>query len=393
MMKKITFTKMPKITVWNALAAGAVVCICGYLLWRGFGGTNTSAQAQPPRPVPVVMASVEKTDFPVYLNGLGTVQGLNTVVVRTRVDGQINKISFTEGQTVQKGDVLAEIDPRPYQAALEQATAKKAQDQATLGNAQLDLQRYNKLGDFSTTQQKDTQRTTVAQVTAQIAADDAAIDNAQTQLDYATIRAPISGLAGLRQVDQGNIVNASSQTGIVTIAQVEPIAVIFTAPEGQLVEINTALKQGELKVIALSADGKKTLSEGLLSVVNNQVDTTSGTVKLKAIFDNKDHLLWPGLSVSTRLLIETLKDAVVIPSDAIQHGNDGLYAFSVDKDNRAQLRKIKVAQSTDNRTVVESGLDSGQRVIVSGQYRVQPGTLVGSNVANADDKSSGAQTE
>ena len=273
---------------------------------------------------------------------------------------------------VQKGDVLAEIDPRPYQAAFEQANAKKAQDQATLGNAQLDLQRYNKLGDFSTTQQKDTQRTTVAQVTALIAADDAAIDNAKTQLDYATIRAPITGLAGLRQVDQGNIVNASTQTGIVTIAQVEPIAVIFTAPEAQLVEINTALKAGELKVIAMSADGKKKLSEGLLSVVNNQVDTTSGTVKLKAVFDNKDHLLWPGLSVTTRLLIETLKDAIVIPTDAVQHGNDGLYAFSINQDNKAELHKIKVAQSTDDRTVVESGLDPGQRVIVSGQYRVQP---------------------
>ena len=233
------------------------------------------------------------------------------MVVRTRVDGQIDKIAFQEGQLVKQGDLLAEIDPRPFQAALDQAKAKKEQDEANLANANLDLQRYTKLGEFATKQQTDTQRSTVQQLTAQIAADAAAISNAQTQLDYTAIKAPISGFAGLRQVDIGNIVNASTQTGLVTIAQIEPIAVIFTAPEEQLPYINSAQAVGQLKVIAITTDGKKPLAEGVLSVVNNQVDTTSGTIRLKAVFDNKDHALWPGQSVSTRLLVKTLKDATV----------------------------------------------------------------------------------
>ncbi len=369
---------------WASISAAAVILVGGYAVLRAPSTTDGAAkQASQPRPVPVTLATVEKADFPVYLNGLGTVQGFNTVQVRTRVDGQINKISFVEGQFVKEGDVLAEIDPRPFQATLDQATAKKAQDEASVANAQLDLQRYTKLGEFSTTQQKDTQRSTVAQLTAQIAADQAAIDNAKTQLDYATIRAPIAGVTGLRLVDVGNIVNASTQTGIVTIAQVEPIAVVFTAPESQLPEISAALKVSPPKVLAYTADGKKQLSEGTLSLINNQVDTTSGTIRLKAVFDNKDHNLWPGQSVSTRLLVNTLKDATIIPDDVIQHGNDGLYAYSVDQDNKAQLEKIKVGQSVDGKTVVESGLTSGQRVILSGQYRVQPGTLVGNNVASS----------
>ncbi|MEW6768710.1 MAG: efflux RND transporter periplasmic adaptor subunit [Pseudomonadota bacterium] len=368
---------------WASISAAAVILVGGYALFFGHPASDGAAkkQAAQPRPVPVTLATVETADFPVYLNGLGTVQGFNTVQVRTRVDGQINKIAFVEGQFVKEGDILAEIDPRPFQATLDQATAKKAQDEASIANAQLDLQRYTKLGEFSTTQQKDTQRSTVAQLNAQIAADQAAIDNAKTQLDYATIRAPIAGVTGLRLVDVGNIVNASTQTGIVIIAQVEPIAVIFTAPEAQLPQISAAMKVSPPKVIAYTADGKKQLSEGTLSLINNQVDTTSGTIRLKAVFDNKDHNLWPGQSVSTRLLVDTLKSATLIPDDVVQHGNDGLYAFSVDADNKAQLEKIKVGQSVDGKTVVESGLTSGQRVIVSGQYRVQPGTLVGNRVA------------
>jgi multidrug efflux system membrane fusion protein len=212
--------------------------------------------------VRVSVAPVEKADFPVYLTGLGTVQGFNTVVVRTRVDGQIDKIAFTEGQEVKQGDLLAEIDPRPYQATLDQAKAKKAQDEANLFNANLDLDRYTKLGEFATRQQLDTQRSTVQQLTAQIAADVAAIANAQTQLDYTAIKSPISGVVGLRLVDIGNIVNAATQTGIVTIAQIEPIAVIFTAPEEHLPYINEAQAIQPLKTIAITTDGKKPLAEG-----------------------------------------------------------------------------------------------------------------------------------
>src|SRR4051794_36061851 len=368
----------------------AAVGAAGYFGWQRYGGgrvAETGAQkaAAPSRPaVPVKIAAVEKADFPVYLTGLGTVQGFNTVLVRTRVDGQINRIAFKEGQFVKEGDTLVEIDPRLFQAALDQAKAKKAQDEANLANANLDLQRFTRLGEFATRQQTDTQRAMVAQLTAQIAADDAAIFNTQTQLDYATVKAPISGVAGLRQVDVGNIVNAATQTGIVTIAQIEPIAVIFTAPEDQLPDIKAALAVAPPKTIALSTDGKRVLSTGTLALINNQVDTSSGTIRLKAVFENKDHALWPGQSVSTRLLIRTLKDATLVPDDAVQHGTDGLYAFTVNQENKAELHKIKVGHSIDGRTVVESGLSPGQQVITSGQYKVAPGALVSTAVASSD---------
>jgi multidrug efflux system membrane fusion protein len=374
------------------------VAAVGYFGWQRFhrgdqATAGNNAQKSAPSPVRVSIAPVEKADFPVYLTGLGTVQGFNTVLVRTRVDGQIDKIAFTEGQLVKQGDLLAEIDPRPFQAALDQAKAKKAQDEANLANANLDLQRFTRLGEFATRQQTDTQRSTVAQLTAQIAADDAAIFNAQTQLDYTAVKSPISGVAGLRQVDIGNIVNASTQTGIVTIAQIEPIAVIFTAPEEQLSYINEAQSTQPLKVIAITTDGKKPLAEGKLAVVNNQVDSTSGTIRLKAVFDNKNHALWPGQSVSTRLLLKTLKDATVVPDDAIQHSTDGLYAYVVNQDNKAELRKVKVSQSIDGRSVVDEGLSPGQQVITSGQYKVQPGTVVSTAVASSDPAQPGVKQE
>jgi multidrug efflux system membrane fusion protein len=327
---------------------------------------------------------VEKTDFPVYLTGLGTVQAFNMVVVRTRVDGQIDKIAFQEGQMVNQGDLLAEIDPRPFQATLDQAKAKKVQDEANLANANIDLQRFTKLGEFATRQQTDTQRSMVAQLTAQIAGDDAAISNAQTQLDYTQVKSPITGIVGLRQVDVGNIVNASTQTGIVSVTQIEPITVIFTAPEDQLPYISEAQAVAPLKVIAITTDGKKPLAEGKLAVINNQVDTTSGTIRLKAVFDNKNHALWPGQSVSTRLLVKTLKDATVAPDDAVQHGTDGLYAYAVGQDNKAELRKVKVSYSIDGRSVVDEGLKPGERVITGGQFKVQPGSLVSSAIASSD---------
>jgi membrane fusion protein, multidrug efflux system len=380
--------KTSRTIFWVALIS--VVGALGYFGWhRLLAPDSAKTAAQSPAgaartaAVPVTIAPVAKADFPVYLTGLGTVQGFNTVLVRTRIDGQIDKIAFKEGQLVKEGDLLAEIDPRPFQAALNQAKAKKEQDEANLANANLDLQRYTKLGEFATRQQTDTQRSTVAQLTAQIAADDAAIFNAQTQLDYTQVKSPISGVAGLRQVDVGNIVNASTQTGIVTIAQIEPIAVIFTAPEEQLPYINEAQATQPLKVVATTTDGKKPLAEGALAVVNNQVDTTSGTIRLKAVFDNKNHALWPGQSVSTRLLVTTLKDATVVPDDAIQHGVDGLYAYLVNQENKAELRKVKVSQSIDGRSVVDSGLSPGEQVITAGQYRVQPGTTVATTVANS----------
>jgi len=373
--------------LWLLIIAAAASA--GYYGWQKFGpeaGKTQTAQKGPPRPpaVPVSVAPVQKLDFPVYLTGLGTVQGFNTVQVRSRVDGQIDKLAFKEGQIVHQGELLVAIDPRPYQATLDQAKAKKAQDEASLANANLELQRAMKLGEFATAQRVDTQRSTVAQLTAQIAADEAAIANAQTQLDYTQIKAPITGVAGLRQVDIGNIVNASTQTGIVTISQVEPITVIFTAPEDQLPYISEGQRAGALKVIAFTTDGKKTLAEGKLAVINNQVDTTSGTIRLKAVFDNKDHTLWPGQSVSTRLLVRTLKDATVVPDDAVQHSTDGLYAYTVNQDNKAEVHKIKVSYSIDGRSVVDEGLIPGQQVITGGQFKVQPGSLVSTAVASSD---------
>jgi membrane fusion protein, multidrug efflux system len=380
-------TKSRKIG-WSVLIVA--VAALGFYGWQRYRGDDqataaANAQKSPARnAVKVTIAPVEKSDFPVYLTGLGTVQGFNTVLVRTRVDGQIDKVAFKEGQLVNQGDLLVEIDPRPYQAALDQAKAKKAQDEANIANANLDLQRFTQLGEFATKQQLDTQRSTVQQLTAQIQADAAAISNAQTQVDYTAIKSPIPGVAGLRQVDIGNIVNASTQTGIVTIAQVEPISVIFTAPEEQLPAIIQAQAVQSLKVIAITTDGKKPLAEGTLAVINNQVDTTSGTVRLKGVFDNKNHALWPGQSVSTRLLVTTLKDATVVPDGAIQHSTDGLYAYVVTADNKAELHKVKVSQSIDGRSVVDDGLSPGQQVITAGQYKVQPGTLVTSAIASSD---------
>jgi len=374
-------------TRWILLAL--VAAGLGFYGWQRFNGEHqetaaNGAQKAARSPVRVSIATVERADFPVYLTSLGTVQAFNTVLVRPRVDGEIVKIAFNEGQFVKQGDLLTKIDPRPYQAALDHAKAKKEQDEANLANINLDLQRYIKLGEFATRQQLDTQRSNVSQLTAQIAADAAAIDNAQTQLDYTDIKAPIAGVVGLRQVDVGNIVNASAQSGIVTITQIEPIAVIFTAPEDQLPDIKDAQGANPLKTIAITTDGRRPLAEGTLAVVNNQVDSTSGTIRLKAVFENKDHALWPGQSVSTRLLVRTLKNATVVPDDAVQHGTEGLYVYTVDKNNKATPRKVKVIQSIDGRSVIDEGLTAGEQVITAGQFKVQPGTIVSTAVASSE---------
>lgn len=368
---------------WGFLLIALVAVGALAAAWRGLGSHKPKAGPSPA--VPVTIAPVEKADFPVYLSGLGTVQGFNTVQVRTRVDGEITQIVFKEGQFIKEGDLLAQIDPRPFRATLDAAKAKKVQDEATLNNAKLDLARSTKLGEFATRQTVDTQNANVAQLTAQIAGDQAAIDNAQTQLDYTSIRAPIAGVTGIRMVDVGNIVTAAAQTAIVSIAQVEPISVIFTAPEQQLPAIAAAMKRGPLKVIAYTTDGRKQLSEGMLALINNQVDSTSGTIRLKATFDNKDHALWPGLSVSTRLLIETVKDATVVPEDAVQHGPDGLFAFAVGEGNKAVVRPIKVRETGNGKSLIDSGLAPGEEVVTRGQYRVQAGSLLATKVAGSGD--------
>jgi multidrug efflux system membrane fusion protein len=364
-----------------------VVAVGGYLGWRLYAG-NTAARehtASALTPIPVTVALVKTADFPVYLNGLGTVQPYNTVTVRSRVDGQVTSIAFKQGQLVKQGDILVQIDPRPYQAALDQALAKKAQDEANLKNAQLNLQRYATLAeeDFASRQQLDTQQASVDQLLAQVSGDQAMIDNAQTQISYTTIRSPLSGNTGFRLVDRGNIVHAADTTGIVTIVMLQPISVVFTATEDDVPEINKALAAGPVPVTAMSSDGLRTLSQGELALVNNEVDQASGTIRMKATFKNTDNVLWPGLSVSTRLLVDTLKQVTVVPEDAVQHGPNGLYAFVVGDDNKAAMRDIKIGQEGDGQSVVLQGLSSGEKVVIAGQYRLQPGSPVDASEANS----------
>ena len=367
-------------TLKGVFAVCAIVLL-GYVAWHYTSAAQTNAsreQSKGPAPIPAMIQTIQKSDFPVYLNGLGTVQPYTTVTIRSRVDGQVTKVGFRQGQMVKEGDLLVQIDPRPYQAALEEAQAKKAQDEANLKNAQLDLQRYSALAkqDYASRQQLDTQQAKVDQLDAQLKGDQAAIDNAQTQLSYTTINSPLTGKTGFRLIDPGNIVHATDQTGIVTVVKLQPISVVFTAPEETIPEINRALAAGNVPVIALSSDGTKILGQGHLALVDNQVDQASGTIRMKATFKNEDNALWPGLSVATRLLVDTRKNVLVMPNDAIQHGPNGLYAFVVGKDNKVEKRDIKVGDEGAAQTVVLEGLTGGDRVVTSGQYRLTEGAVV-----------------
>ncbi len=374
------------------IALCALLLVVGYSGWHfvPLGTADVSAKTtdggkrKGPGPIPVTVHTVQNADFPVYLNGLGTVQPYNTVTVRSRVDGQVIKVGFRQGQMVNEGDLLVQIDPRPYQAALGQAQAKKAQDEANLKNAKLDLERYNTLAksDYASRQQLDTQQAKVDQLVAQIQGDQAAIDNAGTQLSYTSITSPLSGKTGFRLVDPGNIVHASDMTGIVSIVKLQPISVVFTAPEENIGVINKALAAGTVPILALSSDGTKTLAHGHLALVDNQVDQASGTIRMKATFQNADNALWPGLSVATRLLVETQKNVVVVPNDAIQHGPNGLYVFVVGDGNKVESRDIKVGEEGAIQTVVVKGVVAGDRVVVAGQYRLTQGAVVDPRESN-----------
>lgn len=374
------------ILILSAIAAGLL------LAWSQFfepetqanAATNSSADARigltasQGVPVPVHATVVSKQDFPIYLNGLGTAQAWNTVAVRSRVDGQVEKIAFEEGQNVKEGDVLVQLDARPFQAALDQAAAKIAQDKANLTSASADLARTTALvgNGYATKQLFDQQTATVNQLKALIQADEAALENAKVSLDYTTIQAPISGRTGLRTIDIGNIVHTTDTNGIVTIAQIQPIAVLFTAPEDQLPAINRGLKDGPLKLSALTPDGKTTLAQGDLSIVNNDIDVASGTIRLKGQFANPEETLWPGLSVTTRLLVSTLHDVVVAPQSAVQRGPAGLFAYVVGPDQKVEKRDLQVGPADNGSAVIESGLTPGDEVVTAGHYRVQPGASV-----------------
>jgi len=353
------------------IAAGA------YLTWHEVGAGKPAAKnpAQSgPVPVPVRVARVEKKPFSVFLTALGTVQPTNTVTIRSRVDGHIEKVAFEEGQMVRAGDLLVQLDAAPFRAMLEQAIAKRAQDEASLLNAKQDLQRavvLTKQG-IDAQQLLDQRTAQVAQLTALVQADGAAIESARVQLNYTTIRSPLTGRIGFRLIDPGNIVHVNDQTGMLTITQLQPISVIFTLPQQNLFDVREALLTGPLAVTALNSEGKSQLAQGTLSLIDNQVDSGSGTIRLKASFANQDNALWPGLSVTVRLLVATFPDAVVVPDTAVQRGPNGLYAYVVGPDGRAQLRHLRIARVADGNALVEQGLAPGEQLVVSGHYRVQP---------------------
>jgi multidrug efflux system membrane fusion protein len=330
-------------------------------------------------PVLVVAGKVEQKDVPIYLDGLGTVQAFNTVTVHTRVDGELQQVLFSEGQDVKTGDVLAIVDPRPYQAALDQAIAKKAQDEAQLANAKVALARNTDLLNKKVIAQQDfdTSKYQVDQFQAAVQADQAAIESARTNVDYTQIKSPIDGRTGVRLVDVGNIVHAADQNGIVVITQMHPISVVFTLPEQNLQSVlNEGGANGGLRVLALDRGNTTTLDEGALAVVDNQIDQTTGTVKLKATFPNNDLKLWPGKFVNARLILTTRKGAIVIPSSVVQRGPQGTYAYVIKPDKAVEMRPIKVAQTEASVALIDNGLKAGEQVVVDGQYKLQPGSRV-----------------
>jgi len=383
----------------HPLTSGVLVLISivATLTFTSCGNANSkSAQASvTPPSIPVAVAPAEQRDFPVYLSGLGSVQASNTVSLKSRVDGQIVQIAFKEGQFVKQGELLLVIDPRPYQVALEQAEASLARDQAQLKNAQLDYQRYQGLfkeGVISQ-QQYDAQRALVGQLDGTIKADQAAIDNAKLQLVYTRVTAPVSGRIGLRLVDIGNMVHASDTNPLLVVTQLQPIAVVFTLPEDALPNVTKHMKSGTLEVDAYSRDDTTKLAAGKLLTIDNQIDQTTGTGKLKAMFDNSDSSLFPNQFVNARLLLETKKGATVIPAAAIQRGPQGsTFAYVVKPDKTVEVRNLKVSLTQGNLSVIASGIAPGEQVVTDGQDKLQGGSRVEPHVPNSSPTGNNAST-
>jgi multidrug efflux system membrane fusion protein len=354
--------------------------------WRIVHKPADAASHAVPQAIAVDTAAVTHADVPIYLQGLGTVQAFYTVTVTARVDGELQKIAFTEGQDVHKGDLLAQIDPRPNQAAYEQALATKAKDASLLANAKRDFDRYTLLQpqDLASKQTVDTAHALVEQLTAQLQVDQAVIDNAHTQLEYTRITSPINGRTGIRLIDPGNIVRAAATTGIVVVTQVQPISVVFTLPEENLSAVGAALAAGPVQVTILSRDGAAELDQGTLTLIDNEIDQSTGTAKLKATFSNARNTLWPGQFVNARVLVHTDRSALTLPTAAVQLGPNGPFTYVIKSDSTVEVRLLKIGDESGGLTVIKDGLAFNERVVTSNQYRLQSGVRVRANEPTAN---------
>jgi multidrug efflux system membrane fusion protein len=362
------------------LVAIAALTGGGFYFWRERGVAESAAPPAPPPAVPVVAGVVSSGNVPIYLRGVGTVIAYNTVVVRSQIQGQITQIAFTEGQAVHTGDLLAQIDPRPYQAQIDQLTATRDRDQSQLTNALANLDRYSKLLEkgYATTQLVETQKAQVAQLQNAVKADEALIEEANVQLSYTRLTSPIDGVTGIRQIDLGNIISPANTSGVVVVTQLEPISLIFTLPETVLPQIQQQQQntKGPLKVVAYSQDDRVKLDEGTLGLVNNEIVQTTGSIQLKANFPNKMHRLWPGELVNARLLVDTQQNGLTVPASVVQQGPNGPYAYVINPDTSVEVRPIKVTQISDGQALIDSGLKANEQVVVDGQYKLQAGAHV-----------------
>jgi len=359
------------------LAGVAGALIVGIVAWQ-IAAPGSRKTDDENKPIPVVAGDVAAHDVPLYLSAIGTVQAYNTVTVKPRVDGELVNVAFREGQDVKKGDLLAQIDPRPYQAALHKALANLAKDEATLANARRDLTRYQDTAPkgYSSRQQLDTQTATVNSLTATVQADQATVENARVQLGYTTIVSPLDGRTGIRLVDQGNIVHASDVNGLVVITQVQPIAAIFTLAQNKLPTVAAAEAQGPLTVLAHSGDDSSELGAGTLELIDNQIDPATGTIRLKARFPNEQRRLWPGEFINVRLQVGTARDALTVATSAIQRGSEGTFAYVIKPDSTVEARPVEIGQEDHGQLLVTKGLKSGESVVIDGQLRLQPGAAV-----------------
>lgn len=367
--------------VISAVVLATVAASAGLLHFTHlYAMQKVAAAPAPAPPVPIVARTVTQHNVPIYLTGVGTVIAYNTDIVRAQIQGQITSINFTEGQQVHAGDLLAQIDPRPYQALIDQYVANLERDQAQLANARANQARYNQLGDkgWATPQLIETQNAQVSQLQAAIKADQALIDAAKVQLSFTRLTSPIDGVVGIRQIDVGNIISPSNTNGLCVVTQLDPISLIFTLPETVLPQIQQQQRKTKapLSVLAYNQDNTIRLGEGQLGLVNNEILQTTGSIQLKANFANKDRSLWPGELVNARLLLDTRHNGLTVPASVVQQGPNGPYAYVVNTDNTVSLRRIKVAEVSDGQALIDSGLKADEQVVVDGQYKLRPGTLV-----------------